>query len=108
MNTVTLRATDEMQSLAPQADAEVTSSAPPAQAELPEASPARQAGDSVAASPARLGRTLSAPLLALMIFLGIWGVMAPRVATSPGALPGTRTRAAWGTSVPGRFDIGGP
>src|SRR3546814_3811165 len=87
MNTVTLRATDEMQSLAPQADAEVTSSAPPAQAELPEASPARQAGDSVAASLARLGRTLSAPLLGIMIFLGIWGVMAPRVDTSLGALP---------------------
>src|SRR3546814_16036574 len=109
MNTVTLRATDEMQSLAPQADAEVTSSAPPAQAELPEASPARQAGDSVAASLARLGRTLSAPLLGIMIFLGIWGVMAPRVDTSLGALPGPvdRKSGGEGKSVSVRVDLGG-
>src|SRR3546814_21090715 len=92
-----------MQSLAPQADAEVTSSAPPAQAELPEASPARQAGDSVAASLARLGRTLSAPLLGIMIFLGIWGVMAPRVDTSLGALPGPVEVAGQGIALWGEY-----
>ena len=103
MTTVTLRATHEMQSLAPQADAEVASSAPPAQAELPEVSPARQAGDSVAASLARLGRTLSAPLLGIMIFLGIWGVMAPRVDTSLGALPGPVEVAGQGIALWGEY-----
>src|SRR3546814_12025746 len=54
---------------------------------------------SVAASLARLGRTLSAPLLGIMIFLGIWGVMAPRVDTSLGALPGPVEVAGQGIAL---------
>src|SRR3546814_17930923 len=58
---------------------------------------------SVAASLARLGRTLSAPLLGIMIFLGIWGVMAPRVDTSLGALPGPVEVAGQGIALWGEY-----
>ena len=99
MTTATLRATDEIQSPTPQADAEVTSSALPRQGEAPGVSPSRQAEAAAAALLARLVRTFSAPLLGIMIFLGIWGVMAPRVDTSLGALPGPVEVAGQGIAL---------
>ena len=99
MSTATLRATDEMHSPAFQAETEAPASARSSQAELPEVSPSRQTGGAVAASLARLARTLSAPLLGIMIFLGIWGVMAPRVDTSLGALPGPVEVAGQGIAL---------
>ncbi len=45
-------------------------------------------GDSVKAQGRELWRLAGVPLLAVMIFLAVWGVLAPRVQTSLGAIPG--------------------
>lgn len=46
------------------------------------------AGENIAQQGKELWRQLGIPLLAIAIFLGLWGALAPRVQTSLGALPG--------------------
>ncbi len=46
------------------------------------------AGENVAQQGKELWRQLGIPLVAIVIFLGLWATLAPRVQTSLGALPG--------------------
>jgi len=74
--------------------------APPNEAVAPgpAPSPARRSSP-LAGHGARLGRTLLAPLLGIVVFLGLWAVLAPRVDTSLGALPGPVEVAGQGVSL---------
>ncbi|HUO53285.1 MAG TPA: ABC transporter permease, partial [Rhodoblastus sp.] len=45
-------------------------------------------GDSVKVQSRELWRLAGVPVLAMLIFLGVWDVLAPRVQTSLGAIPG--------------------
>lgn len=45
-------------------------------------------GEPVKPQLKELGRSLGVPLLAIALFLGAWGALAPRVHTSLGVLPG--------------------
>ena len=45
-------------------------------------------GDNVKTQSKELWRLAGVPIVAIVIFLGIWGVLAPRVQTSLGAIPG--------------------
>ncbi|NLH79780.1 MAG: ABC transporter permease [Phyllobacteriaceae bacterium] len=45
-------------------------------------------GDSVKTQSKELWRQAGVPVLAMVIFLGVWSVLAPRVQTSLGAIPG--------------------
>jgi len=45
-------------------------------------------GDNLKANSKEIWRLLCVPLLAIMLFLGAWGYMAPKVQTSLGAVPG--------------------
>lgn len=46
------------------------------------------AGDNPAAQMRHIWRLLGVPLLAIALFLALWGALAPRVVTSLGAIPG--------------------
>jgi nitrate/nitrite transport system permease protein len=55
------------------------------------------AGDDVPGNLRSFARLLGVPLLAIVLFLGAWSVLAPRVQTSLGALPGPG--AVWQQAV---------
>lgn len=46
------------------------------------------AGDNPKAQVSEIWRLLGVPLLAIFLFLGAWGILAPKVQTSLGAIPG--------------------
>jgi len=46
------------------------------------------AGDNPAAQMKEIWRLLAVPLIAIMVFLLLWGTLAPKVQTSLGAVPG--------------------
>ncbi len=45
-------------------------------------------GDNAKAQSKELWRLAGVPVLAILVFLGVWGVLAPRIQTSLGAIPG--------------------
>ena len=55
------------------------------------------AGDDPAGNMRSFARLLGVPLITIMLFLGAWGALAPRVNTSLGALPGPAQ--VWGQAV---------